>query len=103
MPDRGVRGVVSLDQCEGRARDFEVFFACQGADQGTGKNCLAAAQGAAQQNDLAGVQQGRDIRGKAGCGLFGIGLNLNGKFHAVHYITPNRLWLWGRGVGKMEI
>ena len=103
MPDRGFRGVVSLDQGEGRARDFEVWFAAQGADQGTGENRLAATEGPAQQNDLAGAQQGREVRRKARCGRFGIGLNLNGKFHALHYITPNRLWLWGRGVGKMEV
>lgn len=102
MGQRAFRCVIRLDQGEGWARNFEVRFACKGADEGAGEDGLAAAEGSAQQNSLAGAQQGGQFGRKAGGGLFGIGLNLNGKLHGEHYITLRRLWLWGPEIGKIE-
>ncbi len=56
--------VVALDQGEAGAGDFERRVVCDGAKEGAGEGGLAGAEGAFQQDGVAGMGEGGEAGGE---------------------------------------
>ncbi len=64
------REIVGLYEREGRARHFQLRLTGEGPDQRPGERGLPGAKIARQANDIAGLQDHRDVVGKSPRALF---------------------------------